>query len=223
MYKRQADNIAEGSITLANAGGMNSQWVVTDANGIILGLPPMPSAVNFDGAGYGTCLIWHLSYEDGLTGLEMGRAAADLQGCFSLSNSIEVVRNAADGCNANGGELFGGPFEFVVDGTSDFIPAGSITVANAGGMNTGWVITDDQNNILGLPPMPSAVDFDGAGAGVCYVYYIAYDSGLAGLESGQNLDNLEGCFSLSNFITVTRLGGNAVSYTHLTLPTTPYV
>ena len=31
-------------------------------------------------------MIWHLSYEDGLTGKEVGLNANDLEGCFDLSN-----------------------------------------------------------------------------------------------------------------------------------------
>ena len=75
----------------------------------------MPSAVNFDGAGAGTCLIWHVSHDTGLQGLAMGNnALTDLVGCFSISNSIEVVRTNAGNCQANGGELIGGPFAFTV-------------------------------------------------------------------------------------------------------------
>ena len=99
----------------------------------------------------------------------MGMNANNIQGCFSLSNPIEVIRNNASGCNANGGELFGGPFTFnsVGDGVPDNIPAGAITSANVNGQNLGWVVTDDQGYILGLPPMPSAVNFDTPGAGTC--------------------------------------------------------
>ncbi len=200
------DMIPAGSITLANANGANSQWVVTDANGIILGLPPMPSVVDFDGAGAGNCLIWHLAYEGTITGAEVGSNAADITGCFSLSNSIEVIRNNADGCQANGGELFGGPFTFneIGDGTPDMIPAGSITLANSSGMNSQWIITDDQGNILGLPSMPSDVDFDGAGPGTCLIWHLSYDDGIMGLEMGMNASDLVGCFSLSNSIEVIR-------------------
>ena len=69
----------------------------------------MPGVVNFDGAGAGTCLIWNISYEDGLEGLAMDLNTADLVGCYSLSNSIAVVRNQPEG-----GTLEGGPFEFCV-------------------------------------------------------------------------------------------------------------
>jgi len=57
----------------------------------------MPSAVNFDGAGPGTCLVWHLSFEDGLQGAEVGMNTSNLQGCYSLSNPVEVIRETAAG------------------------------------------------------------------------------------------------------------------------------
>ena len=48
--------------------------------------------VNFDGAGVGVCLIWHLTYGDKLEGLEVDKNAEDLMGAYSLSNSITVTR-----------------------------------------------------------------------------------------------------------------------------------
>jgi len=96
-----ADNLAAGSISLTGSTGANNQWLVTDSEGNILGLPPMPSAVDFDGAGVGACLVWHLSYEDSLVGLEAGLNANDLQGCFDLSNPVTVNRDAEGGaCDA---------------------------------------------------------------------------------------------------------------------------
>lgn len=92
-----ADFIPEGAITLTDNIGANSQWVITDEEANILGLPASPYEVDFEGAGAGTCLIWHLSYEDGLEGAAVDTNAADLVGCFSLSNPIEVVRTAAAG------------------------------------------------------------------------------------------------------------------------------
>ncbi len=205
------DMIPAGSISLINAAGQNSQWIVTDASGNILGLPPMPSVVDFDGAGFGDCLIYHLSFDDGIVGLAPGQNIADLEGCHSISNSILVARTTADGCLANGGMLNGGPFEFnsVGDGTPDMIPAGSISLINAAGQNSQWIVTDASGNILGLPPMPSVVDFDGAGVGVCFVYHLSYDDGIEGLAAGQNIADFEGCHSLSNGIAVTRTESSA--------------
>ena len=199
------DMIPAGSITLANAQGMNSQWIVTDAQGIILGLPPMPGVVDFDSAGAGTCLVWHLSYDGNITGLAMGLNANDITGCWSLSNPIEVIRSVAGNCQVNGGELIGGPFEFCVgDGVADNIPAGAITLAGNSGMNSQWVVTDDQGTILGLPPMPSVVDFDGAGTGTCLIWHLSFEDGLIGAEMGMNANDLQGCYSLSNPISVIR-------------------
>ena len=197
----EADNIPDGAITLSGNSGTNSQWVVTDSDGNILGLPPSPYVVDFDGAGAGTCLVWHLTYEDGLEGLEAGNNTADLMGCFTFTNSISVVR-----LQPESGTLEGGPFEFCVgDGEMDNIPDGAITLSGNSGTNSQWVVTDSDGNILGLPPSPYVVDFDGAGAGTCLVWHLSYEDGLQGLEGGMNTNDLIGCFSLSNSISVVRL------------------
>ncbi|MEM9549172.1 MAG: hypothetical protein AAGA77_24510, partial [Bacteroidota bacterium] len=202
------DMLTPGSITLANSQGENSQWIITDNQGNILGLPPMPGVVNFDGAGPGTCLIWHLSYDGDINGLTIGQNANDLTGdCFGLSNSIEVIRTVPGDCQANGGELFGGPFEFCVDGVADNVSG--ITLANNSGTNNQWVVTDLAGTILGLPPMPGVVDFDGAGTGVCLIWNIAYEDGLTGLEANANVADLEGCYDISNAVYVYRSNSGA--------------
>jgi len=184
--------------------GSNQGYVITDADLNILGLLPTFDAVeggDFDGAGIGVCLIWHITYEDGITGLAMGENAADLDGFFALSNSIRVYRNP------NAGTISGGPFTFTVDGTPDMVSGITLDSSNSTGTNGTWVITDDQNNILGLPPTLMAVegvDFDGAGTGVCLIWYMRYEDGLTGLEMGSNVADLEGLYGLSNSITVTR-------------------
>ena len=48
------------------------------------------------------------------------------------------------------------------------------------------------------------MNFEGAGAGACNVYYIRYEN-VGGLAAGGNVNNLSGCFDLSNRITVTRV------------------
>jgi len=88
MVDGEVDSVYGIAIT-GNRLGSNCIFVVTTPEREILGIPPSLAAVegiNFDGAGAGTCFIWHLRYEDGLEGLEMGMNAND------LSNYIEVVR-----------------------------------------------------------------------------------------------------------------------------------
>ncbi len=185
--------------------GSSQGWVITDDENNILGLPPTIEAVegvDFDGAGVGVCLIWHITYEDGLTGLEAGMNVSDLTGFYALSNSITVNRNGL-----NAGTLSGGPFIFDVDGTPDMVSGITLDDSELTGTNQTYVITDDSNNILGLPPTLDAVegvDFDAAGTGVCFIWHVSYEDGLTGLEAGMNLDNLDGFYGRSNSISVTR-------------------
>ncbi|MEX0316284.1 MAG: spondin domain-containing protein [Allomuricauda sp.] len=193
-----------------NLNGTNQIYVITDDQSNILGLPPTLEAVegvNFDGAGAGICFIWHLTYEDGLTGLEAGENVANLNGNYALSNSIMVTRNGL-----NAGKLEGGPYTFVVDGTPDMVSGITLDDAELNGTNQTYVITDDQNNILGLPPTLEAVEgvnFDGAGAGICFIWHLTYEEGLTGLEAGENVADFEGNYALSNSIMVTRNALNA--------------
>ncbi|WP_299437488.1 hypothetical protein [uncultured Aquimarina sp.] len=201
-----ADMVSGITLDDANAFGDNGTWIVTDDQGNILGLPPTLAAVegvNFDAAGPGVCLIWYARYNGTVTGLEMGMNANDVTGMFDLSNSITVTRN----CNTSAGVLSGGPFTFMVDGTPDMVSGITLDSSNAVGPNSTWVITDDQGKILGLPPtlaMVETVDFDGAGAGVCFIWYLRYENGVEGLAMDMNTSDLKGCFSLSNSIQVTR-------------------
>ena len=133
--------------------------------------------VNFDIAGPGTCQVWYLEFEEGLTGLAPGALLQNIEGCFALSNPVTVERRndsaTCNPCTLTGALLTGGPFQFCVgDGEADIIADDAIGLFN----NTGsgrFVVTDINDNILGLPPRVSAVDFDNQGNGVCLIYYIA--------------------------------------------------
>ena len=197
-----------GIETDPNAIGTNRTFVITDAQGTILGLPPTNEAlqgVDFDGAGVGTCLIWYLRFEDGLQGAEVGLNASDLEGSFDLSNSITVNRLGAP----DAGVLSGGPFNFVVDGAADFV-TGVSTDPNAVGTNRTFVITDLNLNIIGTPgtlEMLEGVNFDGAGRGVCLLWYLRYENDT-NIDTVTNAADLTGSFSLSNSIRIER-GPNA--------------
>jgi len=80
--------------------GPHSVWVITDEAGTILDLPFAPP-FDFEGAGAGVCLIWHLRYIDGLAGANIGENAANLQGCYDLSNPITVTRETGTDCSSN--------------------------------------------------------------------------------------------------------------------------
>lgn len=200
------DMVSGISLDDTDVTGTIQTWIITDDQNNILGLPPMLSnveGVDFDGAGAGVCLIWHLTYEEGLMGLAAGNNVSDFEGFYGLSNSITVTRNSLDA-----GTLSGGPYSFMVDGTPDMVTGVMLDATTLNGSNQTYVITDDAGNILGLPPTLEAVqgvDFDGAGAGVCYIWHLTYEDGITGLAVGNNANDLDGFFDLSNFLTVTRL------------------
>ncbi|RZS93206.1 hypothetical protein [Aquimarina brevivitae] len=129
---------------------------------------------------------------------------------------LTVVASIAISCSddddtavivANAGTISGGPFTFDVDGESDFVSGITLDSSTSLGANSTWIITDDQGNILGLPPTLTAVEgvnFDGAGPGVCLIWYARYNGTVTGLEMGMNANDITGDFNLSNSITVTR-------------------
>jgi len=197
-----ADNVS--GITLSGNSGSNGQWVVTDGDTTtILGLPSSPELVDFDDSGVGTCLIWHMSYEDGTTGITTDSLLSNIEGCFNFSNAITVNRT-----QPSGGELTGGPFEFCVgDGTPDMVTG--VELMGEMGTNLQWVITDEFGDlIIGLPSDLELVDFDGAGEGLCRIWNITYEDGLTGLVLNGTIGDMEGCFDISNSIEVNRLTGD---------------
>ncbi len=142
------------------------------------------------------------------------------QSVWDLEDISVVAGTVMDPVVVNGGQLEGGPFVFCVDGVTDNVSG--ITLSGNEGPSNGYIVTDNQGNILGLPPTPEVVDFDEAGAGVCLIYHISYEAGLTGLVAGNNLTDLSGNFDLSNSITVYReipdggtvaLAGGGTTYT----------
>ena len=198
--------------SLSGASGDNMDWIITDNQNNILMLPSAPP-FNFEGAGAGICQIWSISSDNTLTGLNVGNNLSQLGGCFELSNSISVTRQTgsnspcavAPTCNVTGGSITTSDPTTVCadDGTADMVNA---SLSGASG-TTGWIITDNQNNILMLPSAPP-FNFEGAGAGICQIWSISSDNTLTGLNVGNNLSQLGGCFELSNSISVTRQTGS---------------
>ena len=201
-------------VNLVGNSGDNSQWLVTDPAGNILELPAS-NVFDFENAGIGTCLIWHLSYSDGLVGLGVGENASSLGGCFDLSNPITINRTEAEGGQI---VLEDGTFEATYC-TSDGEPD-VFTVNLTGSIGTSvWVVTDTDGNIIDIP---SGNTFDVEGTtGVCQIWNLSYSGVLNGAIIGSNVSQVSGCFDLSNPITITKNGTEGGEITS-TLGTTVY-
>lgn len=122
---------------------------------------------------------------------------------------VSCSDDSDDVVTVDAGTITGGPFTFAIDGIPDMV-SGIAADANAVGTKSSWIVTNDQNEILGLPGTLADLegnDFDGAGVGVCLIWYIRYEDGLIGLEVGENTSGLSGTFDISNSIMVTRENG----------------
>ncbi len=195
----QADNI---NVTIAGNQGGFMRWLVTDANGNILALPGNPP-FNFEGLPEGVCFLWNLSFEDGISGLSVGANVSGLTGCASLSNSIEITKKSISPGSVS---LPDGSVSIGICLEDDMSNEVDVVHSGANGNNGEFVITDDSGNILGVGPS-FPFDFTPAGPGICRVYFVSYDD-ITGLQMGGTIAGLDGCFAVSNFVTVSRSVSN---------------
>ncbi|MBC6995409.1 CHRD domain-containing protein [Neolewinella lacunae] len=198
------------SVVVTDTVGTSFTYIVTDSNGVIIDVPAN-QPFDFDAGDGGTYLIYAVSHDSTFTGATVGENLDDLDGCFDLSNAIVVTRltgTDCPGCNVDGGNLA------LEDGTTAFtICAGdgiadsfNVVLTDTVGANFTYLVTDSEGVILSVPAN-QPFDFEGAGGGACNLYAVSHDSTFIGATVGANLEDLAGCFDLSNAIVVTRLTG----------------
>ena len=186
-------------VLLEGALGDTMTFAITDASGIILDLIDTTS-FDFNGITQDTCLIYNVSWLD-INGLAVGEQIDTLSGTFDLSNFVTVAKAEVDG-----GMLLTSPDSLtelsviVGDAMPDSI---NVELSMTLGDTMVWVITDDMGNILELPDGPPFI-FENQGAGVCQIWNLSFATGLQGAAVGNNVSGLDGCFDLSNPITVTK-------------------
>ncbi|MEM1323568.1 MAG: PKD domain-containing protein [Bacteroidota bacterium] len=193
------------NVTVTGNTGTNNAWIITDNAGVILDLPAGPP-FDLSPAPPGRCLIWHITFEDGLTGLEIGNTApTDLNGCFKLSNPIPVDRNIipvvtvsptdAETCPGDGVQLTAtvngnGPFtyEWTASGGSfdDPTSATPIFTMMMPGLYTVTVTVTDVNGCqatvttsITVNPNPT-VDINPQNAAVCRGESVSFTTSAAG-------------------------------------------
>jgi hypothetical protein len=86
-------------VTVDSAAGESFAWLITDTLGTILSLPDAPP-FDFSDAGPGVCLIWNLAYYGTIDGLTVDSSAANLMGCFALSDPLTVIRAEGAACDS---------------------------------------------------------------------------------------------------------------------------
>lgn len=182
------------------------QYVVTDDKNIILSLPST-NEINVEAAPPGECHVWGVAY----TGAFVGKKGDTLtqtalsDDCFSLSSTYITVNRftpKAGSVTTTNGET---SLTVVVgDGKPDnlsFVAKGNTASRFA------WVVTDDKNNIVGLPS-GSMINVEGASVGVCRMWGVAYTGQLTALM-GDNITKVAlstECYETStNFVSINRI------------------
>jgi len=138
------DGIADPlDVNLFGSIGSNQQWIITDSDRNILGLPMAPP-FDLEGVFAGTCLIYSLSYDDVITGVMMGANLDGLDGCFELSNPVSIIRLVGSDCPG-----------MVVDEDGDGVPSGEdcddndASVPAAPGTTCDDGDADTENDVIG--------------------------------------------------------------------------
>lgn len=194
-------------IELTNTGSSTGEYayVVTTDELVIVDLAD-GSSYDFDALDVGTYYAWGLAYTGTLTaGLGDDASAVALSDeCFDLSdNFVTVVVETPEGGSVatEAGEQL--VYTCPGDGVADVIRFDSTGTSQ--GAYT-YVVTDEANVILALPG-GDEFDFDGAPAGTCRVWGLAYAGDITAEvgDTASAVDLASECFSLSdNFITVVR-------------------
>ena len=166
------------------------------------------NVIDLSTAPSGNCKIYGFSYTGNIADindLEDVRFVDLSDDCFDLSdNFIFVTREGVEGGIVS---MPSGETERLVcigDAEDDVV---MFTNSDAAGAFYAYVITDENNIILGVTTVPEQ-DFGSAGAGVCRVWGLAYSGELLASEGDDaaTVDLASECFDLSdNFITITRV------------------
>ena len=69
-----------------------------------------------------------------------------------------------------------------------------------------YIITDTSGVIFDIRDN-STFDFENAGAGICLVWNLSHAEGVEGIAVDSNINDIKGCFALSNFVSVERVMG----------------
>ncbi|MFK8163428.1 MAG: T9SS type A sorting domain-containing protein [Lewinella sp.] len=194
----------------ASVSGPNYNYIVTDADGIVL-VANLPSPIiPFERFGPGEYRIYGFNY----TGMSLVNINQNINttllstACGALtSNFLTVIYIDPDAgmVTTAGGET---EIEVEIAGSgTDATAIVSFMTTSDSLDNFVYVVTDEDNMLLAISES-ATIDFGLSGVGVCRVWGLAYTGEIiAGLNDNALMTELtDGCFDLSdNFVTVTRV------------------
>lgn len=194
------------TFTNNSQAGNDYSYVITDEAGVIIDRTNSNDSYDFDSVTGGACRVYGVGYTGNLT-IIPGEDVFTTElsdNCFDLSdNFVEIIKDVPNGGQVT--TLAGDSFVQVC------VSSGSPSIVDFASANTSnlfyaYVITDDNDNFLALE-LNDSHDFEGAPAGTCRVYGVAYVGNFT-IQSGENIfttDLTDNCFDISdNYIEVLR-------------------
>lgn len=203
-------------LTFSNTSASASTYtyLVTDSNNLLLAILGN-NPTDFDNVGTGNCRIYGVSHL-GIPSQEFTILAGQdvtqvpIAECFDLSdNFIELIRLSGEDCvstfpcTAEGGVLSingdQSPTSVCIgDGISDVIEFAVHSSVGTGGI---FLATDDQDILLDIFGT-NVIDFESLNPNVCNLYHLTFIDMISNVITFNNINDFEGCYSLSNPIQV---------------------
>ncbi|MBI1268215.1 MAG: T9SS type A sorting domain-containing protein [Cryomorphaceae bacterium] len=174
-----------------NAGDIGI-WLVTDLNGDIV-ISTNVSTIDFGGLSSGEYNVQHLSGFGTVLNTFLGDNINDPEGCFEITESITISYTSI---SAGGIDIVSPTVYCVGDGETDML---ILAMIGQQGGNVSVVITDLAGDIVYVGSEAPA-DLDTYDAGDYQIQLVVADSELAELTVGNNINNLSGCFDVSESI-----------------------
>ncbi len=206
------ENFGTLVVEVVGGSGGESVFVITDENENIVDIQSS-NTLDVSNLTVGPYFIYQLRYATGISGLAVGNNITALSGCFDLSNKIVITQSQLEAGKIN---LENGDIEVGICVSDCVIEPLFVESTTTGEFEGAWFITNEEGAIVALPAGPP-FDFENAGPGICRIWYVVFDDNFTGLTVGNEILDFEGCFDLSNSVTVTRYsaGYNGRSLAHI--------
>lgn len=171
--------------------GNQGIFLLTELDGTIIGFQES-NEFDFDGFPTGSCLVSHLAFSDNID-LETIGNISELNACFNLSNTIQIQKDEITATEISSSS---DTFICLSDEIEDIV---DISISGTIGPDDIILLTDTSGLIVSLLD-ESQIDLSSLDLDICLISHLNFIGNLIGLEIGNSISDLEGCFAISNSI-----------------------
>jgi len=187
------------TVSLSGHEGNHSMWLITNSFDVILDTL-QDSVFNLTNFDMGTYHIYHVAYDEFTVEPRIGLVTKKIEGWFGLSNKLTINKVSPNGgfltstINQDSIRCDDDEFEDLID----------IRLLAERGLYKGWIITDKDNIVRSLPNVGPPFNLSSTGSGTAQIYHYGAFIDDPVINIGQVLPIDNGCFDISNPITVLR-------------------